>query len=104
MSRKRGKNGSTFDPILTHAANPVKMGTRGHFVPFWQSSAKIGKICRRFSNFAANGSSFWVDSKMLPKIKRVIFNFVDLPFFDLRSLKLEKYRIVFVSLYRIKSL
>lgn len=104
MSRKRGKIGSTFDPILTRAANPVKMGIRGHFVPFWQPSAKIGKICRRFSNFAANGSSFWVDSKMLSKIKRVMFNFVYLPFLDHRSLKLEKPLFVFVSLYQIKSL
>lgn len=84
MSRKRGKNGSTFDPILTHAAKPVKTGIRGHFVPFWQPSAKIDKICRRFSNFAANGSSFWVDSKMLSKIKRVMFYFADSPFFDRR--------------------
>ena len=52
-----------------------------HSLAFVAPSAKIGKICRRFSNFAANGSSFWVDSKMLSKIKRVMFNFVDLPFF-----------------------
>ena len=58
MSRKRGKNGSTFDPILTHAAKPVKMGIRGHFVPFlavfgknWQNLSPVFKLCSEWVKF-----------------------------------------------------
>ena len=58
MSRKRDKIGSTFDPILTHAANPVKLRVRGHFCPRLaafgknrQNLSPVFKLCSEWVKF-----------------------------------------------------